>query len=185
MTSPTLIQTFSTLVDGIVELYLESAIKPFLVFHEIFYSKLNQFLRSILDENKDKIPDWFTANFVTYVRTLCVIPTVLLLAWGHVVLPSVIVILCDFGDFFDGVLARFWVDMRKEREEEVLAKKEDSPRPESPADDDSYGKPLEWTYDIFQPPQVLTNFVRLDFFPDRARYDRISTFRLFLGRKSS
>jgi hypothetical protein len=134
-----LLTTVLRLVDVIVELYLSSVIKPFLTLHEQFYSKLNSVLRSQLDQNKDKIPAWFTANFITYARTWLVIPTVLLMAWGHLVLPSFLVIFVDFGDFLDGVVARFWVDIKKEQAEAV-ASKEKLPRCASPADDDSYGK---------------------------------------------
>ena len=99
-------------LDKYIEVYLGKVIKPFLEWHEVFYSALNKNLRSILDGNKTKIPDWFTANFITYLRTIVVVPTLLLLALGHHVLPSILVILVDFGDFLDGVVARFWVDIK-------------------------------------------------------------------------
>lgn len=137
-----LLRTVLDLVDVIVELYLGNIIKPFLTLHEKFYSALNSTLRSVLDNNRDKIPDWFTANWITYSRTLLVIPCVLLLSWGHTFLPCFIVILVDFGDFFDGVVARFWIDIKKEREE-ALSKKGDKPRSRSVSpvnsDDDSFG----------------------------------------------
>jgi hypothetical protein len=128
------------LVDSIVELYLETVIKPFLSLHETFYSALNTTLRKVLDDNKSKIADWFTANFITYARTVLVVPTLLLLAWGHTLLPSFIVILVDFGDFLDGVVARYWIDIKKEREQEEASKDKNSSRPTSPtSDDDSFG----------------------------------------------
>lgn len=128
------------LVDSIVELYLSSVVKPFVSLHEKFYSGLNKVLRKLLDDNKSKIPDWFTANFITYLRTGFVIPTLLLLAWGHSLVPSLIVILVDFGDFLDGVVARYWVDVKKEREKEEASKDKGSSRPVSPtSDDDSFG----------------------------------------------
>ena len=134
-----LILKLLALVDSIVELYLAKAVKPFLKFHEKFYDALNTQLRKILDENKAKVPDWFTANFITYLRTVLVVPTLLFLAWGYTLLPCLIVILVDFGDFLDGVVARFWVDVKKEREEELLAKKSDTPSP-SQSDDESFGE---------------------------------------------
>lgn len=133
-----LVTTFVGLGDLIVELYLSSVIKPFLTLHEHFYSKLNAVLRSQLDQNKAKVPDWFTANFITYARTWLVIPTLLLMVWGHLVLPSFLVIFVDFGDFLDGVVARFWIDVKKEQME-ALASKEKPSRSSSPVDDDSYG----------------------------------------------
>ncbi|KAL3903800.1 MAG: hypothetical protein SGILL_010309 [Bacillariaceae sp.] len=132
-----LILKLLALVDSIVELYLAKAIKPFLTFHETFYNALNKTLRKLLDDHKAKIPDWFTANFITYLRTVLVVPTLLLLAWGYTVLPCLIVILVDFGDFLDGVVARFWVDVKKEREIELLSKKSDTPSP-SQSDDESF-----------------------------------------------
>jgi len=140
----TLLKTIMDLVDVIVELFLGNVIKPFLKLHEKAYGALNATLRSLLDNNKDHIPDWFTANFITYARTVLVIPCILLLSWGHTVLPSVIVILVDFGDFLDGVVARYWVDIKKEQQEEALSKKDGKPRSRSVSpvnsDDDSFGK---------------------------------------------
>ena len=136
-----LLKTIMDLVDVIVELFLGHVIKPFLKLHEKFYSALNATLRSVLDKNN--VPTWFTANFITYARTWLVIPCVLLLSWGHTVLPSFIVILVDFGDFLDGVVARYWVDVKKEQQEEALSKKDGKPRSRSVSpvnsDDDSFG----------------------------------------------
>jgi hypothetical protein len=145
------VHKFFSLIDSIVELYLGKIIKPFLSYHEIFYAAMNKTLRGLLDNNKSKIPDWFTANFITYFRTIFVIPTLLLLAWGHNLLPSFIVILVDFGDFLDGVVARFWIDIKKDIKldikkvgEEAPASKDKVSSPSSPtnSDDESFG-----TYD--------------------------------------
>jgi hypothetical protein len=125
-------------IDGVVELYLGSIIKPFLSYHELFYSAMNKALRSALDANRPNIGDWFTANFITYLRTIFVVPTLLLMAWGHTLLPSVIVIAVDFGDFLDGVVARFWVDVKKEREEALTSKNKASSSPTN-SDDESFG----------------------------------------------
>lgn len=127
------------LIDAVVEVYLGSVIKPFVKLHETFYSSLNVVLRKILDDNKEHIPVWFTANFITYFRTALVIPTLLLLAWKQHLLASLLVIACDFGDFLDGVVARYWVDLRKEQES---LEQKDKSRPPSPSnsDDDSFGE---------------------------------------------
>ena len=125
------------LIDSIVELYLGKFIKPFLSLHEKFYNAMNTSLRGALDDNRTKIPEWFTANWITYARTVLVVPTILLLSWGYTVLPSFLVIFVDFGDFLDGVVARFWVDVKKEIEKK-LSEKEKSPSPNN-SDDDSYG----------------------------------------------
>jgi hypothetical protein len=143
-----LLATVLDLVDGVVELYLGSIIKPFLKIHETFYTSLNSVLRSLLDDHKKDIPVWFTANFITYARTFLVIPTLLLLAWGHTVLPAIIVILVDFGDFLDGVVARYWIDVRKE--EAKAAESKDKSRSASPtnSDHESFGKSNSETHFI-------------------------------------
>jgi hypothetical protein len=141
-----LVSTVFDLVDGVVELYLGSIIKPFLKIHETFYISLNSVLRSLLDDHKKDIPVWFTANFITYARTFLVIPTLLLLAWGHTVLPAIIVISVDFGDFLDGVVARYWIDVRKE--EAKAAESKDKSRSASPtnSDHESFGKSKSQTH---------------------------------------
>lgn len=124
------------IIDGVVEMYLAQFVKPFLHFHEIFYNNLNVVLRKAMDDNKSKIPDWFTANFITYARTVLVIPCLLFISWGYWFLPSVIVLLVDFGDFLDGVAARYWIDVLKDRQE-----KKDDARPGSPTSSDaSFGR---------------------------------------------
>ena len=128
------------LVDSLVELYLRSVIKPFLTLHEKFYAAMNKTLRKFLDDNRATIPEWFTANWITYARTVLVVPTILMLSWGYTILPSFIVLFVDFGDFLDGVVARFWVDVRREIEEK-LSEKEKAPSPTN-SDDESYGKSL-------------------------------------------
>ncbi|GKY98480.1 hypothetical protein MPSEU_000805300 [Mayamaea pseudoterrestris] len=117
-------------IDNAIELYLGSFIKPFLRWHEVFYASLNKLLRKLLDDNASKIPQWFTANFITYFRTALVIPTLLFLAWEYWILSAIIVLLVDFGDFLDGVVARYWRD----RMEIQVHKKE---QPASPASSDN------------------------------------------------
>lgn len=137
------------LIDSIVELYLGKVVKPFLSLHETFYTALNKALRQLLDDHATDIPDWFTANFITYARTVLVVPTLILLAWDCALLPSLIFLLVDFGDFLDGVVARFWVDVTKKRETELSQKEKSassltslaSSAASSPthSDDDSFG----------------------------------------------
>jgi hypothetical protein len=134
--SDPLTRTFH-LVDSIVELYLSTVIQPFLKFHEIFYNQLNVILRKLMDDNKGKIPDWCTANAITYARTVLVIPCLIFLSWNWYLIPCCIVLLVDFGDFLDGVAARFWVDVIKERQESLDKKEDRKSRPNSPASSDS------------------------------------------------
>ena len=137
-----LVSTVIDLVDVVVEIYLSSIIKPFLKIHERVYASLNKILRGLLDDHKKEIPVWFTANFITYARTVLVFPTILLLAWGHTVLPAIIVVLVDFGDFLDGVVARYWVDIRKEDAAAAESKDKNKSRSTSPtnSDHDTFGK---------------------------------------------
>lgn len=130
------IHNLFALIDSVVELYLGTIVKPFLKLHETFYAALNKILRKLLDDHRSEIPEWFTANWITYARTVLVVPTLLFLSWGYVVLPSLLVIFVDFGDFLDGVVARFWVDIRKEIEKK-LSEKEKAPSPTN-SDDESY-----------------------------------------------
>lgn len=120
---------------GIVELYLQFVIKPFLEFHDIFYASLNKFFRSQLD-NASKVPVWFTANFITYLRTALIIPTLVMLSWKWWLPVCLMIILVDFGDFLDGVVARYWVDKKKEAKK----KKDDAANARVDSDDDSFGK---------------------------------------------
>jgi hypothetical protein len=148
MTSATkkdLVSTVVDLIDVVVEIYLSSIIKPFLKIHERVYASMNKFLRGLLDDHKKDIPVWFTANFITYARTVLVFPTILLLAWGHTVLPAALVILVDFGDFLDGVVARYWVDVRKEEAAAAESKDKNKSRSTSPtnSDHDSFGKSIK------------------------------------------
>jgi len=135
MIGDTILKLFA-LIDSLVELYLGTVIKPFLSLHEKFYAALNKALRKVLDDNRDKIPLWFTANWITYARTVLVVPTILVLSWGYTLLPSFLIIFVDFGDFLDGVVARFWVDVKKELAKK-LSEKERAPSPMH-SDDESY-----------------------------------------------
>jgi len=84
------------------------AIKPFLTLHEHFYKALNTHLRLLIDTHPP--PHWFTANFVTYARTALLWPT-LYLYKSKPALAAILVLCVDFGDFLDGVLARYWCDV--------------------------------------------------------------------------
>lgn len=102
------------IIDNSIQFYLLTFVSPFLKYHEKFYSRFNVILRDFIE--KLKPPKWFTANFITYARTVLVIPCVLCMAWGYVWTAAMIVLLVDFGDFLDGVVARYWVDKRKARQ---------------------------------------------------------------------
>lgn len=113
------LQAIFAVIDTIVEIYLRTVIRPFLEFHDIFYAALNRFCRSQLDAHH--VPAWFTANFITYFRTALVIPTILVLSWSWWPVASAAIIFVDFGDFLDGVVARYWVDKRAESKAKKMA----------------------------------------------------------------
>ena len=50
---------------------------------------------------------------------------------------SLTIIFVDFGDFLDGVVARYWVDKRKEEKA-----KKDAAKDKIDSDDDSFGEYL-------------------------------------------
>lgn len=105
------------LIDSLVETYLKNVITPFLRLHEKLYSRLNVILGNAIDSSSPYIPLWFTANLITYTRTILIVPCITLLSWGYLLLPSLIVILVDFGDFLDGVVARYWVDVNSKKKD--------------------------------------------------------------------
>jgi hypothetical protein len=78
------------------------------------------------------------ANFITYLRTALIIPTLCMLSWRWWVPASLTIILVDFGDFLDGVVARYWVDKKKEEKA-----KKDAAKDKVDSDDDSFGECLD------------------------------------------
>ncbi|GMH52216.1 hypothetical protein TrRE_jg7851, partial [Triparma retinervis] len=99
--------TLSHLISLLINSYLTTLIPPLLSLHTKLYTQLNDILWSLLHTSPP--PRWFTANFVTYGRTCLLAPTIYL--WrssAPTSLASLLVLLVDFGDFLDGVLARYW-----------------------------------------------------------------------------
>lgn len=88
-------------------------IPPILGVHTKIYNKLNAVLMKWLKSSPP--PEYFTANFVTYGRTLLLYPALFFWwcvggadggGWFFSLIVAMIVVLVDFGDFLDGVLAR-------------------------------------------------------------------------------
>ena len=136
----TLVQSFIDLLDVLVELYLGSFIKPFLLLHvhvhtDEVYANFNAFIRGFFDDNKKYVPEWLTANFIAYARAVLLIPTIMLLAGGQLVLPALLIILVHFAGFLDGVVARFWVDAKRDRAEDAV-RDDDRPTSKAPSDGD-------------------------------------------------
>jgi hypothetical protein len=109
-----------------------------LLIHERFYSALNRTLRDLLDNHH--VPEWLTANAITYFRTFMVIPMLLLLVGRYYIVGAMLVIAADFGDFLDGVVARYWVDAKKESAvDDTAASKEKRAVSPVTSDDGSFG----------------------------------------------
>lgn len=82
MAKDSIVEHIFGIIDASVELYLVSIIKPFLKLHEKFYGQLNKVLNDLIEQH-GPLPTWCTANFVTYARTMLVIPLLLFMSWGH------------------------------------------------------------------------------------------------------
>lgn len=116
----TLLQSVIDLLDVLVELFLGFFVKPLVRLDNEVRVNMNEFLRKILDDNKRNIPQWLTAEFVAYARALLVIPTILLLAWDQFVLSAVLVVLVDLAGVLHCVVARFWVDAKRDLAEYAI-----------------------------------------------------------------
>ena len=134
----TLIQSVIDLLDVLVDLYLGSLVEPFLRFHDEFSANMNKLLRSILDDNKDSIPDWLTGNVSAYLRVLLIFPTILFLAWGQLVITFLFVVMVDLLGLLGSVVAKFWLDAKRDHAEDTI-REDDRPTSKSltPSDDDS------------------------------------------------
>jgi hypothetical protein len=116
----TLVQSVIDLLDVLVELYLGFFVKPLLRLDHEVRATLNEFLRGILDDYKKNIPHWLTADFIAYARALLVIPTILLLVWDQFMLSALLVILVDLAGLLHCVVARFWVDAKRDLAEDAI-----------------------------------------------------------------
>eukprot|EP00977_Amphora_coffeiformis_P027932 scaffold34666_cov158-Amphora_coffeaeformis.AAC.1 len=87
-----LLRALMDLLDGIVEVFLTSILEPLLLeVHSKLDHAVDQVLRKTLESQKEKIPKWvLKEGVVTYGRMSLALPTVVLLSWGHAVLPAVL-----------------------------------------------------------------------------------------------
>ncbi|GMH90207.1 hypothetical protein TL16_g11696 [Triparma laevis f. inornata] len=125
--------------------------------HTKFYNKLNAVLMKWLKSSPP--PEYFTANFITYGRTMLLYPA--LFFWWCVggadgggrffsLIVAMIVVLVDFGDFLDGVLARYWIEQKKKtKQNEDKNKNKSSPNPTNSCAqlNQSYGAYIEAVLD--------------------------------------
>lgn len=171
----TLIHSFIGLLDVMAELYLGSIFRPLLLIHEEISSKINNLLRKILNENP--IPDWLTANLIAYSRAILVIPTILLLAWGQLMLPAVFVLVPKLCSVFHQVVFTYWIDVKKAREEEANEVRPTSKSPATSDDDDyEYGKCSMLQYFT----SISCSTIRLIIWSVRGCHDGISAANEFL-----
>lgn len=144
----TLLRSFIDILDVMAELYLSSIVKPFLLLHEEFSTKLSDGLVNILRDHKNHVPGYFTETTVAYSRIALIMPTLMVLAWGQLVLPASLVLLVNFvGLVLD---QQFWAKVKLLREQGDVATSDEGPDSRSPTpcsddDDDNheYGKFLD------------------------------------------
>lgn len=101
---------------AVIAFFLGSTVLPFLPMqfildavlpvHDVWYTWLNRTMHQVLERHPP--PRFLTANFVTYARTLLIVPCLHLWSQGWALVPALLVLLVDMGDLLDGVLARWW-----------------------------------------------------------------------------
>ena len=137
MVSDVVAKLFS-LVDSIVELYLDSAVPPIVAIHRSCQAHLNQLVEKLFREHKSHIPTWLRTGFLSYVRVVLVLPIVLLLSWGQALFPSLLVTIVSLSDLIKDHIAIHWEQEGKTEQQKSEATA--TPRPVSPSYEDSFGK---------------------------------------------
>ena len=101
-----LLRALMDLLDGIVEVFLTSILEPLLLeVHNKFDHSVDQVLRKSLENHKEKLPKWLLKdNVFTYGRISLALPTIVLLSWGHSVLPAVLVFVVYSASFWERVI---------------------------------------------------------------------------------
>jgi hypothetical protein len=137
--------TVMELIDGIVELYLQAAIQPFVQsVHEPIYDAWNRVMHRFLNSKYTlMIVECCTATktttewkfWIPYVRTALVLPLLVLLSLRHTVVPSILVLIVHgLGSLLHGVVDRYdWIDPETKTTEK---KRSESP---TNSDDGSFG----------------------------------------------
>lgn len=106
-----LLRALIDLLDGIVEVFLTGIIEPLLGLHTKFDHSVGQILSKILQSQKQKIPGWvLKEGTVTYGRIGLVFPTIVLLSWGHSLLPAVLVFVVYAASFWERAMPDFCSD---------------------------------------------------------------------------
>jgi hypothetical protein len=144
--------TVMELIDGIVELYLQAAIQPFVMsMHEPFYDAWNRMMRRFLDNQKytmmipESCSGWCatatttaTWNFwIPFVRTTLILPVLVLLSLRHTVVPAIFVLIVHgWGNL---VLQQHGVILDRDDCVDPELKKSEKKRSESPTNSDDGG----------------------------------------------
>ena len=104
-----LLRAWMDLLDGIVEVFLTSILEPLLLeVHAKFDHTVDQIIRRTLESQKEKIPKWaLKEGVMTYGRISLALPTIVLLSWGHSLLPAVLVFVVYSASFWERAMPDF------------------------------------------------------------------------------
>lgn len=109
-TQKDLFKTLVDLIDGIVEVLLSSS-EPLLGLHAKAHQTVDGILRQFVVHHKDVIPPWvWRRQFLAFVRMSLLLPTVILLSWGHTLVPAVLVLVVHVASFLERVIPETWVN---------------------------------------------------------------------------
>ena len=76
--------------------------------HSHFYNAA----RTLVATTGGPFPSWLTANLISYLRTTCIVPTLLLLSTGWQLLPALFVLANAVGLLCSEAVAQYWVQKR-------------------------------------------------------------------------
>lgn len=76
--------------------------------HSRIYSYINDKIKPLLTASFFR---YVTPNMVTYFRVLLIIPTIYLISYNYNMAAALLIIINDFLDFFDGILARYHAEL--------------------------------------------------------------------------
>jgi hypothetical protein len=109
----TLLKSIIDLLDVLSYLYISSTCAIFLHLHGEFESAVQEALRPLCGTKK-KVPRWLTVEFIAYARLYLAIPTILFLAWGYRILPSMLVLVVHLADSFKEIVGKYWSRVSRE-----------------------------------------------------------------------
>lgn len=137
LVSEILTKLFS-LLDSIVELYLDTSLKPIASAHQACFSKVDALLCKLVDNHKEHIPGWVTVGFLSHGRLVVLLPTVLLLSLDNTIVPSLLILAVASIDILKVHVSLHWQNTEKIASNKV-EKEKTPPRSVSPTCEDSFG----------------------------------------------